>query len=204
METASALEKREGSTTVLPPRNQSELSRPQVTRDVPLPSQVDGLASTSFESEACSVLTPQFMRQRSPRSSPRSKPSPPLSKYSPTPTPIYSQAPSVSIVGVHAFAMLCNQPDTELFVMSYQPSPGSPPTKDPLTPSVVEDCDLSGIPSEYHEFADLFSKTESEKPPPHRPYHHTIPLEPGTTPTFGPIYSMSPKELEALKDYCET
>ena len=99
--------------------------------------------------------------------------------------------------------MLCNQPDTELFVMSYQPSPGSPPIKDPRNPSVVEDPDLSGVPPEYHEFADLFSKAEPEKLPPHRPYDHTIPIEPGTTPTFGPIYSMSPKELEALKDYYE-
>jgi hypothetical protein len=99
--------------------------------------------------------------------------------------------------------MLCNQPDTELFVMSYQSSPGSSTIKDPQNPSIVDDSDLSSVPSEYHEFADLFSKTESERLPPHRPHDHAIPLDPGTMPTFGPIYSMSLKELEALKDDCK-
>src|SRR5579859_3405217 len=84
-----------------------------------------------------------FTHQRSQQSSPCSNSSPlcsqfspPCSKSSPAPTPIYSQAPSVSIVGVHMFHMLCNQPDTELFVMSYQPSPGSSTIKDPQNPSV--------------------------------------------------------------------
>ena len=88
--------------------------------------------------------------------------------------------------------------------MSYQPTIGAQVSKDPPSPTVTNDPDPSTIPEEYHEFADLFSKSESEKLPPHRSYDHTIPLEPGTTPPFGPIYSMSPKELETLKDYGET
>jgi len=63
--------------------------------------------------------------------------------------------------------------------------------------------DLSLIPPEYHEFADLFSETEAKKLPPHRPYDHQIPLEPGTTPPFGTIYSLSPTELETLRKYIE-
>src|SRR5579859_3386081 len=78
-----------GSMTVLPPRNQSELSRPQVTQGVPLPSQVDGLASTFLESEASSVPSQLFMGLRSQRSSPCSNSSPLCSKFSLAPTPIY-------------------------------------------------------------------------------------------------------------------
>ena len=59
------------------------------------------------------------------------------------------------------------------------------------------------IPPEYHEFADLFSETEAKKLPPHRPYDHQIHLEPGTTPPFGTIYSLSPTELETLRKYIE-
>ena len=65
------------------------------------------------------------------------------------------------------------------------------------------DPDLSTIPPEYHEFADLFSKKEADMLPPHRPYDHQIPLEPGTTPPFGSIYSMSPAKLEVLRKYIE-
>ena len=87
--------------------------------------------------------------------------------------------------------------------MSYQPAIDGQDSKDPRSPTVTDDPDLSTIPEEYHEFADLFSESESEKLPLHRSYNHTIPLKLGTTPPFGPIYSMSPKELETLKDYCE-
>ena len=39
--------------------------------------------------------------------------------------------------------------------------------------------------------------------PPHKPYDHTIPLKPGTSPPFGPLYGMSQKELLILKEYIE-
>ncbi len=119
---------------------------------------------------------------------------------------VFKKAPPVSIVGAHAFAHLCNQDGVELFVMSFNPIPEeqelnnsaaavpSPDTQDP---------DLSAIPPEYHDLADVFSEKEAKNLPPHRPYDHKIPLEPGTSPPFGPIYPMSPAELETLRKYCE-
>src|SRR5437868_15441636 len=70
-------------------------------------------------------------------------------------------------------------------------------------PEKDADPDLSSIPSEYHEFADLFAKKEADKLPPHQPYDHRIPLEPGSTPPFGSIYKLSPIELETLRKYIE-
>jgi hypothetical protein len=58
---------------------------------------------------------------------------------------------------------------------------------------------LDIIPPEYHKFLPLFSEVEANKLPPHRPYNHQIPLKEGFTPPFGPIYSLSRIELEALK-----
>ncbi len=119
---------------------------------------------------------------------------------------VFKKAPSVSIVGAHAFAHLCNQDGVELFVMSFNPIPEeqelnnaaaavpSPDTQEP---------DLSAIPPEYHDLADVFSEKEAKNLPAHRPYDHKIPLEPGTSPPFGPIYPMSPAELETLRKYCE-
>ena len=63
------------------------------------------------------------------------------------------------------------------------------------------DLDLSIIPSEYHEFANLFSKREADKLSTHWPYDHAIPLEPGKAPLFGSIYKLSPTELEVMGNY---
>ena len=123
-----------------------------------------------------------------------------------TPTPTRptprggARGPQVSIIGAHAFAMACNHPEAQLFSMSFAPR-----STELASASLVteREPDLSLIPPEYHEFADLFSETEAKKLPPHRPYDHQIPLEPGTTPPFGTIYSLSPTELETLRKYIE-
>ena len=59
------------------------------------------------------------------------------------------------------------------------------------------------IPEEYHGFLPLFSEIAARELPPHRPYDHTIPLKEGFNPSFGPIYSLSRVDLEALKAWLE-
>ena len=55
------------------------------------------------------------------------------------------------------------------------------------------DPDLSQIPPEYHEFAEVFSKKESDKLPEHRPYDHRIQLQEGATPPSAQsIYHLKP------------
>jgi hypothetical protein len=54
------------------------------------------------------------------------------------------------------------------------------------------------VPPEYHIFLPLFSEAEANKLPLHHPYDHCIPLKEDFTPPFGPIYSLSWTELEAL------
>jgi len=62
---------------------------------------------------------------------------------------------------------------------------------------------LSNVPSEYHEFADVFSQTKAEVPPLHRPYNLKINLEESAQPLVGPIYSLLASEQEALKEFIE-
>ena len=58
------------------------------------------------------------------------------------------------------------------------------------------------LPSEYHEFLDVFSRKDADVLPMHRPrYDHSIELMEGKTPTWGPLYSMSADELKVLKEY---
>ena len=70
-----------------------------------------------------------------------------------------------------------------------------------INQTILKPTESSSIPVEYKDFHDVFSKANSEKLPPHRPYDHQIPLLPDTQPPFGPIYSLSEIELKALRDY---
>jgi len=68
---------------------------------------------------------------------------------------------------------------------------------------LAETPDLSNVPSEYHKFADVFSKTKAEILPSHHPYNLKINLEEGAQPPVGPIYSLSASEQEAFKEFIE-
>ena len=77
----------------------------------------------------------------------------------------------------------------------------SPPAEPPPEPG--DNDVLSQIPLKYHPWSSVFSPTEVEDLPPHRPYDAAIDLEEGKTPPFGPIYSLSQDERVALFDYIE-
>jgi len=63
--------------------------------------------------------------------------------------------------------------------------------------------DLSNISSEYHEFANIFSKNRAKVLTPHYLYDLKINLEEGAQPLVGPIYSLSVSEQEDLKEFIE-
>jgi len=67
---------------------------------------------------------------------------------------------------------------------------------------LVEAPDLSNVPSEYHEFANVFSKTKAKVLTPHYSYNLKINME-NAQPLVGPIYSFSASEQEALKEFIE-
>ena len=97
--------------------------------------------------------------------------------------------------------MALKQPGTQLFFMSFSEVAQLTSTAIQESPP---DPDLSQIPPEYHEFAEVFSKKESDKLPEHRPYDHRIQLEEGATPPAAqPIYHLTPEELEVLRKYID-
>jgi hypothetical protein len=60
------------------------------------------------------------------------------------------------------------------------------------------------VPEEYHDLIDIFEKQNADKLPPRRDeYDFKIDLEPGKTPTFGPLYGMSREELLVLRQYLD-
>jgi len=68
---------------------------------------------------------------------------------------------------------------------------------------LAEAPDLSNVSSEYHEFADVFSKTKAEVLTPHYSYDFKINLEEGIQLLVSHIYSLLVFEQEALKKFIE-
>ena len=61
--------------------------------------------------------------------------------------------------------------------------------------------DLSNVPEEYHEFADVFSKAKANTLAPHHPYDLKINLEEGASLPINPMYSLSQSKLTTLWEF---
>jgi len=109
-----------------------------------------------------------------------------------------SEQPNIVIIGVTAFlhiSKLLGSHNFELCLCSSDIQANF--TK------LAEASDLSNIPSEYHEFTDVFSKTKAEVLTLHCLYNLKINLKEGAQPLVGPIYSLLASEQEALKKFIE-
>ena len=109
-----------------------------------------------------------------------------------------SEQPNIAIIGVAAFlhaSKLSGSHNFKLCLCSSDIQANSV--------KLAETPDLSNVPSEYHKFANIFSKTKAEVLAPHYPYDFKINLEEGAQPPVGPIYSLSASEQEALKEFIE-
>ena len=57
------------------------------------------------------------------------------------------------------------------------------------------------VPQAYHDLLSAFSKKKADTLPPHRSYDLSIVLEEGKSPPYGPLYSLSTFELDALSEW---
>ena len=109
-----------------------------------------------------------------------------------------SEWPNIAIIGATAFlcvSKLLDSSNFELCLCSSDIQANS--TK------FVKAPDLSNVPSKYHKFTDVFSKTKAEVLTSHYPYDFKINLEKGTQPSVDPIYSLSASKQETLKKFIE-
>ena len=124
---------------------------------------------------------------------------------SPEPLPSKPSKPSVSFVNASAFLRAAKAPGTTVFRINLQ-DPNLQARATNLDDTLKEEDPndtLKGVPWEYHEFADIFSKTRANTLAPHRLYELKINLEDGTSPPPGPMYSLSVTELEALCEFLD-
>jgi hypothetical protein len=57
------------------------------------------------------------------------------------------------------------------------------------------------IPAEFRQYLGIMSKEAADKLPEHRPYDCKIDLKEGSTAPWGPIYPLSEKELQVLREW---
>ena len=63
--------------------------------------------------------------------------------------------------------------------------------------------DLTRVPLEYHDYADIFSKKKADTLAPHWPFNLKIELEEGTEPPIGRLYSLFSSEQGSLQDFLD-
>jgi len=106
--------------------------------------------------------------------------------------------PNIAIIGVTAFLHVSKLLGSHNFKLCLHSSDIQANSE-----KLTEAPDLSNVPSEYHEFANIFSKTKAEVFPPYHSYDLKINLEKDAQPLIGPIYSLSAFEQEVLKEFIE-
>ncbi|KIO15013.1 hypothetical protein M404DRAFT_78252, partial [Pisolithus tinctorius Marx 270] len=109
------------------------------------------------------------------------------------------KAPPITLINAAAYVRACKLEGSTQFQLHLCPL-------DPVlarSTSTSPPPDLAGVPKDYHNFADVFSKAKASTLPPHWEYDLKIELEEGTTPPVGTIYSLSPVELQALQAFID-
>jgi len=69
--------------------------------------------------------------------------------------------------------------------------------------TISKKIDFSSIPEEYHEYANVFSKSKAETLTPHHPYDLQIDLEKDFHPPVRTIYFLFKFKQEALKEFID-
>ena len=173
-----------------------------LARHNPLIDWVNG--SINFHPSLQENLTPSHVAANTPLASPSFLDTPLQSSDSAVSIPASetsmsnSGQPNITIIGAAAFLYASKLPGSHNFKLCLRSL-----DIQANSAKLAETSNLSNVPSEYHKFADIFSKIRAEILPPHRPYDLKINLEEGAQPLVGPIYSLSASEQEALKEFIE-
>ena len=163
-----------------------------LTHDNPLIDWV--LGSIIFRPQ---LLDPSFLKLTS---SPRAAKLPPQNSSISYEAPkLPTSAPSVALTGAAPFMQLCRLQGMQTFCIHL-----SDLSISAKSTSISEEApDLTNIPEEYHNLADVFSKAKAEKLALHQPYNLKINLEEGTSPLIVWMYPLSQSELEVLHNFLD-
>jgi hypothetical protein len=119
--------------------------------------------------------------------------------------PVPQSPPSIRFVNAAAFLMLTRIDNIKSGILHIKPSNPDATlhtaTANDLTSDELDNL-CSQIPTDYHDFLDVFSKSKADKLPNFNlQFDHHIDIKEGKHPPLGPIYSTSKVEAEALQDF---
>src|SRR5882672_10551191 len=122
---------------------------------------------------------------------------PELSKSVPLVNP--RKPPKVTLINAAAYSHTSKLEDSKCFQLwiSFPEVTGHSMT------TSEQPVNMSSVPKDYNDFADVFSKSKAGKLADHRLYDLKITLDEGTGLPFGPIYSLSQEELVALRKFID-
>ncbi|KAG6326078.1 hypothetical protein ID866_13011 [Astraeus odoratus] len=106
------------------------------------------------------------------------------------------KAPLISLINTAAYMHACKLEGSVQFSLQLCPPPSD--LAKAWATTTLDSPDLSNVPKEYHDFADVFSKAKASTLPPHCEHDLKIELEEGATLPLETLYLLSPVELEAL------
>lgn len=106
--------------------------------------------------------------------------------------------PPVSLVSAAAYRVLIRDKGIAQYTLR-----ATPPQDTTLRAANATIPDLSGLPTTYHDFANVFSEEDAFSLPPHREYDLKIETVDGEVPPIGHVYSLSEAELTALCKYID-
>ena len=156
------------------------------------------LGSITFQTPVHSGLDSDMMSTPAPAPLMPSLTLTPDSPINPPTQPPNPLEPQITFLDAAAFARACKEEGTESFQIHISDPNSTSRWSTQKSDTLV---DLSSVPLEYHDYADVFRKSKANTLPPHRPYDLKINLEEGTSPPLGLIYSLSPAELAALCEF---
>ncbi len=108
---------------------------------------------------------------------------------------------SICEIGPNAFYYLMKNRQNEVFFTSLYEVDRILDEREPEEDLDTQELIENRLPKRYSAYRDVFSKTESDRLPPHREYDHKIQLEGPLPNRFSPLYRQSTAELKATKDY---
>ena len=109
------------------------------------------------------------------------------------------KAPHIALVSTPAFTLACRLKGSVQYSMQLCPL-----ESDLCSASTIPELtDLSGVPPDYHNFADIFSKSKADTLAPHREHDLKISLEDGASPPLGATYSLCSSKLSSLREFLD-
>ena len=109
------------------------------------------------------------------------------------------RAAHIALVSTPAFTLACRLEGSMQYSMQLHPQESDLCS----TSTTPEMTDLSGVPPDYHNFADVFSKGKVDMLAPHCEHNLRINLEDSTFSPLRAIYSLSSSELGSLCEFLD-